>query len=126
MSNYTAEGVLQEIFATEQKTASFASREFILRVPTNNEQYPNYVKFQLVQDRCDLIEPYSEEDEIRVHFNLVGKKWQDKYFVNLTAWKIERTSQEVSRKPKEELKSQYEQKEAVAQEPNQGYDDLPF
>lgn len=97
---------MQEIFATEQKTASFASREFILRVPTNNEQYPNYVKFQLVQDRCDLIEPYSEEDEIRVHFNLVGKKWQDKSFVNLTAWKIERTSQEVSRKPKEELKSQ--------------------
>lgn len=104
MSSYTAEGAIQEIFPTEQKSDNFSSREFVLRIETNNPQYPNYVKFQLINDRCDLIEPYSEDDEVRVHFNLVGKKWQDKYFVNLTAWKIERTTQEVSRtepKPKE-------------------------
>lgn len=99
MTSYTAEGVLEEIFDAENKSASFTSREFIVRQETNNPQYPNFLKFQLIQDRCDLIDAYEQGSEIRVHFNLVGKKWQDKVFTNLQAWKLEHTSKEVSRKP---------------------------
>jgi single-strand DNA-binding protein len=125
MSNYSAEGELYKVFDTEQKSGTFTTREFVIRQETNNAQYPEFLKFQLVQDRCDIIDAYNVGDDIRVHFNLKGREWQEKFFTNLQAWRVERTSQEVSRKPKEELKSQHEQKEA-AQEPNPGYDDLPF
>lgn len=123
--NYTAEGVLEEVFDAEKKTDTFTSREFILRVATNNEQYPNYLKFQLVNDRCDLIDAYRNEDEIRVHFNLVGKKWQDKYFVNLQCWKIEYTSKEVSRKPPIGEPKKADKVDAAVPD-NSSYDDLPF
>ena len=46
------------------------------------------VKFQLVQDKCALIDDYSEGDEINVEFDLRGREWNDKYFTNLNAWRI--------------------------------------
>ena len=44
---FEVEGKLYRIFPTEQKTASFQAREFVLEVPDGN--YPQYVKFQVVQ-----------------------------------------------------------------------------
>ena len=46
------------------------------------------IKFQLVQGRCDLIDSYSEGDQITVEFDLRGREWNDKYFTNLNAWRI--------------------------------------
>lgn len=48
-----------------------------------------YVKFQLTQDRCSIVDNFREGDEVRVHFNLRGREWQGKYFTNLDAWRIE-------------------------------------
>jgi len=51
------------------------------------------VLFELTQDRCDLIDPISEGQEIEITFSLKGRKWQNpqgetKYFTNLQAFKI--------------------------------------
>ncbi len=56
----------------------------------------DYIKFQLIQDKCDLInESYLNED-VRIWFNLKGNKWERdgkiNYFTNLDAWKVEKTS----------------------------------
>ena len=64
-------GEINKIFDTESKTDTFQAREFILEVPGN---YPQLVKFQLVQDRCGIIDNYSEGNTITVHFDLRGRK----------------------------------------------------
>ena len=51
---YKAEGKLEKIFDTEQKSASFQAREFVIEVADG--QYPQMVKFQLVQDKCALVD----------------------------------------------------------------------
>lgn len=84
--SFEVKGKLHKIFPTEQKSASFSAREFVIELPG---QYTNFVKFQLTQDRCSLIEAYNEGDEINVHFDLRGREWQGKYFTNLNAWRIE-------------------------------------
>jgi len=53
------------------------------------EQYPQFVKFQLVQDKCELIDAHNEGEKIKVHFDLRGREWNEKYFTNLNAWRIE-------------------------------------
>jgi hypothetical protein len=51
------------------------------------------LKFQLTQDRCSLIDAYNTGQDIRLWFNLRGRKWEKdgnvNYFTNLEAWKIE-------------------------------------
>lgn len=87
---FEVEGKLHRIFPTEQKTASFQAREFVLEVPDGN--YPQLVKFQAVQERCGLLDNYNEGDQVKVSFDLRGREWNGKYLTNLNAWRIEQAS----------------------------------
>jgi len=80
-------GKLHKKFDTENKTDSFQAREFV--IVTENGSYSQYIKFQLVQDRCSLVDDYNEGDMIKVHFDLRGREWNGKYFTNLNAWRVE-------------------------------------
>jgi len=83
---YQATGRLHKIFDTEKKSESFSARDFVIEI--EDGRFPQMVKFQLVQDKCALMDDYSEGDEINVEFDLRGREWNDKYFTNLNAWRI--------------------------------------
>lgn len=87
---FEVEGKLYRKFDTEQKSASFQAREFVLEVPDGN--YPQLIKFQLVQDRCNLLDVFSEGDFLKVSFDLRGREWNGKYLTNLNAWKLDRSA----------------------------------
>ncbi|MEQ8926146.1 MAG: DUF3127 domain-containing protein [Fulvivirga sp.] len=89
-------GKLLEISDTQQVTNTFQKREFVVEY-AENPQYPEYVKFEAIQDKCTLLDAFNVGDEVDVHFNLKGRKWNDpkggvKYFNSLQAWKIEGAS----------------------------------
>ena len=94
---FEVEGKLHKIFDTEQKTDNFRAREFVLEVVDG--QYPQMVKFQLTQDKCELLDGQNEGDEIKVHFDLRGREWNGKYFTNLNAWRIESGATEQAAPP---------------------------
>ena len=76
----------------------FKKREFVILKEENNGGmvFTDYVKFQLIQDKCDLINDYQLEDELKVSFNLRGNKWEKNgstsYFTNLDAWRVEKVA----------------------------------
>ena len=78
---------------TQKITDSFQKREFV--ITDESSQYPQFILFQLVQDRVDMIDPYEPGQEIKVNFNLRGREWTNpktqeiRYFNSLEAWKIE-------------------------------------
>lgn len=87
-------GKLFEINPLQQVSESFKKRTFVLEY-VENPQYPEYVSFELIQDKCDLLDGFSEKEEITVHFNLRGRKWTNpegvvKYFNSLQAWRLEK------------------------------------
>ncbi len=84
--SFQINGKLVKKMEIESKKPSFQTREFII---VTQEQYPQYIKFQLVQDRCGVIDKFNENDDLTVFFDLRGREWQGKYFTNLQAWKIE-------------------------------------
>lgn len=79
-------GKLHKVFEVQAKSDRFQTREFVI---TTEGQYPQFIKFQLTQDRCELISNYEEGKDIKVYFDLRGREWQDKFFTNLNAWKVE-------------------------------------
>lgn len=85
--SFEIEGKLHKVFPTEQKSESFRTREFVIEIMQGS--YPQFIKFQLTQDRCDVIEPYKDGQMIKVYFDLRGRQWQDKFFTNLQAWRVE-------------------------------------
>ncbi len=86
MSDLKVQGRLCEVFPEQAVTDSFRSRNFVIET---DGQYPQFVQFQLVQDRCGIVDSHRIGHLVTVHFDLRGKKWQGKYITNLNAWKIE-------------------------------------
>lgn len=90
----TVEGRLIEIFETQNVTDSFRKREFVLEY-AENPQYPEFIKFELIQANCDQLNDFKVDDRVNISFNLKGRKWTDpqgvvKYFNSLQAWRIEK------------------------------------
>ena len=71
---------------TQQIKESFKKSEFVIET---TEQYPQKIKLELTQDKCDVLDTYKEGDILKVSFNLRGSLWQEKYYVNLQAWRIQ-------------------------------------
>jgi single-strand DNA-binding protein len=84
--SFEIEGVLVKKYDIENKTSSFQTREFVI---TTEGTYPQFVKFQLTQDKCQIVDSCNEGERIKVFFDLRGREWQGKYFTNLNAWKVE-------------------------------------
>ncbi len=87
------QGKLLEISDTVQIKETFRKRDFVLEY-ADNPQYPEYVKFECIQDRCDQLDNFSVGQDVTVSFNLKGRKWVDpqgttKYFNSLQAWRIQ-------------------------------------
>ena len=91
-------GKLIEKFDTQVVSDRFKKREFVVQTDedVNGNVYTETIKFQLVQDKCDILDAYSINDIINVSFNIKGKRWekngQVSYFNNLDAWRIDQNS----------------------------------
>lgn len=90
----TIEGKLQEIFDIQEVSNSFKKREFVVEY-AENPQYPEFIKFELTQTNCQQLDEFNEGEDIRISFNLKGRKWTDpkgnvKYFNSLQAWRLEK------------------------------------
>ena len=91
-------GKVIDVQPVNQVSDKFKKREFVIekKETGGTAVFVDYIKFQLVQDKCDLINESFLGEEIKIWFNLKGNKWERdgkvNYFTNLDAWKIEKTS----------------------------------
>ena len=123
--SFEIQGKIHKVFPSENKSGSFQAREFVIEVESG--QYSQFVKFQLTQERCDLIDSYSEGEEIQVHFDLRGREWDGKYFINLNAWRLNRpSSTEKTDSPKPDVQDEVLVASDTEKNFSEQFDDLPF
>ena len=85
------EGIIKSISETKTFGANgFRKRELIV---TTNEQYPQHILIEFVQDKCDTLENYQVGQGVKVSINVKGREWinpqgEAKYFNSLQGWKI--------------------------------------
>lgn len=90
-------GKVIDISQVQQVSDKFRKREFVIEVTeqgSGGRDFTDYIKFQCVQDKCDLIDDTFLDSSVKVSFNLKGNKWERdgkvNYFTNLDAWRIEK------------------------------------
>jgi hypothetical protein len=92
-------GKVIDISPVNQVSDKFKKREFVIEKKDTGGSavFIDYIKFQLIQDKCDLINESFMNEDVKIWFNLKGNKWERdgkiNYFTNLDAWKIEKISQ---------------------------------
>ncbi len=119
-------GKIIEIFDTQQIKETFKKREFVLEY-AENPTYPEFLKFDVIQDKCAMLDDFKVGDDVKVQFNLKGRKWtdpqgNDKYFNTLQAWKIDNNSQQVE----ENNPPEHSQEPDWMTEDEKDSGDLPF
>jgi len=72
-------------------TNGFRKRELVI---TTEEQYPQHIMIEFVQDKTDLLNSYQVGQNVKVSINLRGREWvnpqgETKYFNSIQGWRIE-------------------------------------
>ncbi|MGB5362232.1 MAG: DUF3127 domain-containing protein [Aureibaculum sp.] len=107
-------------------TSGFKKRELVV---TTEEQYPQMLMIEFVQDKCDLLNSYNVGDDVKVSINLRGREWinpegEAKYFNSIQGWRIEKLQTENSNEiPPIEAIDAFEPADNLTDEEP---DDLPF
>ena len=70
----------------------FRKREVVL---TTDEQYPQFLLIEFVQDKCDLLNNFNVGEDVKISINLRGREWQNpqgeiKYFNSIQGWRLEK------------------------------------
>ena len=84
-------GTIKVIKPIQQVSATFQKREFVIET---TEQYPQTIQLELHGDRVDIIESFTEGQQVNVHINIRGREWvnpqgETKYFNTIVCWKIQ-------------------------------------
>lgn len=69
----------------------FRKREVVI---TTEEQYPQHIMVEFVQDKTDLLNNYQVGQQVKININLRGREWvnpqgETKYFNSIQGWRIE-------------------------------------
>lgn len=77
-------------------TQTFGSKGFQKRelVVTTEEQYPQHILIEFVQDKCSLLNQFRLGESVTVGINIRGREWvkddgETKYFNSIQGWKIQ-------------------------------------
>lgn len=85
---FTFTGKVLNIFGEFQVNNDFKKRDIVIQVTSEQTGRSETLKFELFQDHCELADSFKEGDRVKVYFNVKGRKWEEKYFNTLQAWKI--------------------------------------
>lgn len=70
----------------------FRKREVVI---TTEEQYPQDILVEFVQDKTNLLDAFQVGQQVRISINLRGREWvnpqgETKYFNSIQGWRIEK------------------------------------
>lgn len=117
------EGIIEEIFETNEFGAKgFKKREMVI---ITEEQYPQPILIEFVQDKCALLDHFKVGQKVSVGINLRGRKWvspqgEVKYFNSVQGWRINTFG--IPETALDNIPDKVENKVDSGDEP----DDLPF
>ena len=85
------------------QTQTFGEKGFKKRevVITTDDQYPQHISVEFIQDKCDMLDKYKVGQDVKIGVNLLGREWINKegvakYFNTIQGWRIEQVGDSVS------------------------------
>ena len=75
----------------------FRKRELVL---TTEDQYPQHILIEFVQNNCELLDNFNIGQTVRIGINIRGREWESpaqgiKYFNSIQGWRIESLDDQV-------------------------------
>lgn len=122
------QGSIKVIGEVQEISATFKKRELVV---STDEQYPQTLSIEFIQDKTDLLNKFEIGQNVKVGINLRGREWENpqtkeiKYFNSIQGWRIEllENSSSVDDLPPLDNLSPFE---PASETNDEDLDDLPF
>ena len=103
----------------------FRKREVVI---TTDEQYPQFLNIEFIQEKTELLDNFNVGDEVEIAINLRGREWispqgETKYFNSIQGWRISKLNTEVSQEIPPPVDDNFEPDNSFDDEID---NDLPF
>lgn len=120
-------GKIKMVGAEQQVSPTFRKRELVV---TTDEQYPQHIMIEFVQDKCQLLDNLLPGEGVKVSINLRGREWinpqgEAKYFNSISGWRVEKLVSEQA-PPAMPPMPAAEAFEPATDFKEEEHDDLPF
>jgi len=125
---YQITGRVAEVYPVNRINERFRKREFVLehKESGSGQAYVDFIKFQLTQEKCEIIDESWLRQEVTVIFNIRGNRWEKNgvanYITNPNTLSISRGIATAENGQNSIVNPQLED----APSPNPELDDLPF
>ena len=89
--NYQITGKVAEVYPVNRINERFRKREFVIehKDSTGDQAYVDFIKFQLTQEKCEIIDESWLREDVTVAFSIRGNRWDKNgtvnYITNLNA-----------------------------------------
>ncbi len=121
-------GKVKVVGDEQQVSPTFKKRELVV---TTDEQYPQSIMIEFVQDKSDLLNNVVVGENVKVSINLGGREWvnpqgETKYFNSIKGWRIEKMQSEAPVAPQMPPMPAAEAFAPATDFKEEEHDDLPF
>ncbi len=86
MASYEMTGTIKRIMDEQTFPSGFAKREFVI---TSEEEYPQDIKFVLFKEKGRMLDTLKTGERVKVGFGIRGNEYNERFYVDLNAFKIE-------------------------------------
>lgn len=123
------QGTVKKVTDLQTFNSGFQKRELILMT---EEQYPQPISIEFLQDKADLASQFAEGERVKVHINIRGREWTSpdnvvKYFNSIVGWRVEKLDDNAAAEPTSVAPSSTPAASANATDVfAEDEDDLPF
>ncbi len=83
---FEMEGKVKVILDTQTFASGFSKREFVVEV--EDGKFPQMIKFEALKEKANMLENVAVGDAVKVNFDIRGSEYNERFYVNLNAWKI--------------------------------------
>ena len=95
------QGTIKTINETQTFASGFQKREMVI---LTQEQYPQPINIEFLQDKCDVLNTFKVGDSIKVGINIRGREWvspqgETKYFNSIVGWKVDKLTDVTKNEP---------------------------
>ena len=94
-------GKIKVVGPQQQVSPTFVKRELVI---ATDENYPQSILIEFVQDKVDLLDKYKVGDNVTVSINIRGREWPSpqgevKYINSIHGWRVQSNAQHQTNQP---------------------------